>query len=260
MQSLAATGSLIELLGPVIFPPEKEEAEEEEEIAAEEKEDAPEGNNPGQAELSGVETLGKEQQIKSPTQETASPIPFIQPHTVTSPTLSPDNALTIPRPSLLHRTPSNLNIPHHTPSLPPSSLIPSLRDEALILSNAKLLPVTLAFERSLGRAWKAKDGVIKGALEKEGRLKEKENARRDSAVANGTDSAEKEQQDKEKEKKAKKDDDAKALSFKTLLRELAKKYDQYADVSTKQKVYPFLNQSLSRHHSNLPTVPPTRRA
>lgn len=78
--------------------------------------------------------------------------------------------------------------------------IPSLLDSALEPDNARLLPVTLAFEKCLGKAWKAKDESLKkaGVTGKDGKAE-----------------AEKE----------------KTLSLKQLLKEVARKYDQYGDVS-----------------------------
>jgi ubiquitin carboxyl-terminal hydrolase 16/45 len=81
--------------------------------------------------------------------------------------------------------------------------IPSLLDAALEPEHAKLLPVTLAFEKCLGKAWKAKDEGLKNLR----------------AVEAGDTDAERAV---EKEK---------SLSLRTLLKELSRKYDQYDDVS-----------------------------
>lgn len=159
-QALAATTSLIDLIGPVIFPtPSSSSAAEH----------APNSN----------------------------------PNSITTSEGQPQ----LPDDSLDHPARSYTAIATGSDGyeLYPHS-IPSLLDAALEPENARLLPVTLAFEKCLGKAWKAKDEGLRDAerlaleqLEKEGKKSESE-----------------------------KD---KSVSLKALLRELGRKYDQYEDVS-----------------------------
>jgi ubiquitin carboxyl-terminal hydrolase 16/45 len=90
--------------------------------------------------------------------------------------------------------------------------IPSLRDDALEPENTKLLPVTMAFERALGRAWRAKDASIPPGLNTSLSASitsaADHNAQRQTSISSASDVD-------------------KPLSLRSLLRELAKKYDQY---------------------------------
>lgn len=111
-------------------------------------------------------------------------------------------------------------------SLLPSA-IPSLQDSAMEPENAKLMPVTLTFERCLGRAWRAKDAAVLSSpayksfvanatagsnhAGENGVVKSAASSRRNSLAENKAADAH--------------------LSISPLLKELAKKYDQYDGVS-----------------------------
>lgn len=175
-QALAASKSLINLLAPVIVTPKTTIGARSQTV------DSSESN----ADESGAGDDGAEGSSNLP--EPPEPLladPFIASH-------SPYSAVAI-------NTGGTCNDPNSTVYVTPNS-IPSLRDEALEPENAKLLPVTFAFERALGRAWKAKDAAA-GAFDEN---------------ATPTDKA-----------RANKEAEQKSLSLKTLLKELSQKYDQY---------------------------------
>jgi hypothetical protein len=162
-QALAATTSLIDLIGPVIFP----------------------------APTSDPQQTGASTSTSTTTTTAAHNIPDALDHpakTYTTTATGSDNA----------------------PLYPHS--IPSLLDAALEPENARLLPVTLAFEKCLGKAWRAKDEGLKGSI----------SASSSSAALSSGKEAGKRESNAEKEK---------SVSLKALLRELGKKYDQYEDVS-----------------------------
>lgn len=163
-QALAATTSLIDLIGPVIFP-------------------SPASDSTHTGASTSTST--------SPTTTTHN-IPDSLDHpakTYTTTATGSDNA----------------------PLYPHS--IPSLLDAALEPENARLLPVTLAFEKCLGKAWRAKDEGLKGSLSS------------GSSPVGGSGSG------KEVGKREASAEKEKSVSLKALLRELGKKYDQYEDVS-----------------------------
>jgi hypothetical protein len=172
-QALAATTSLIDLVGPVIFPYTSSTA--------------------NAAVASSA----------APSVEASSATANDSNHT--TPHLPPEvQALDHPAKSYTSLATGSDGYPLYPHS------IPSLLDAALEPEHAKLLPVTLAFEKCLGKAWKAKDEGLKEA-EKVAAIK----AGEDGSSASAGGSAEKE----------------KSVSLKALLRELGKKYDQYEDVS-----------------------------
>lgn len=114
------------------------------------------------------------------------------------------------------------------------SAIPSLQDSAVDPENAKLMPVTLTFERCLGRAWRAKDSAVMSTKEYKSfvanaNVNSKSNSTdASSSVAAGTKSVASSRRNSLAERKT---TDA-TLSIGPLLKELAKKYDQYDGVST----------------------------
>lgn len=107
------------------------------------------------------------------------------------------------------------------------SAIPSLQDSAVEAENARLMPVTLTFERCLGRAWRAKDSAVMSTQEYKSLIA---NASSNSSSmdttspeAAGIKSAASSRRNSLAERKS---TDA-TLSIGPLLKELAKKYDQY---------------------------------
>lgn len=189
-QALAATTSLIDLIGPVIFP-------------------SP-GSEPTQT---GASTS------TSSTTTSAHNIPDALDHpakTYTTTATGSDNA----------------------PLYPHS--IPSLLDAALEPENARLLPVTLAFEKCLGKAWRAKDEGLKGSLSA------------GSSPSPGSGSG------KEVGKREASAEKEKSVSLKALLRELGKKYDQYEDVSLARD--PFIRAcKLPLTSPHVPVIVPSTR-
>ena len=166
-QALAATTSLIDLIGPVIFPAP----------AASESATAP---------------------APTATAASSSASSNEQPHLFDASLDHPAKSYT----AIATGSDGYELYPHS---------IPSLLDAALEPENARLLPVTLAFEKCLGKAWKAKDEGLRDAE----RLALEQNGEKESKKGSAGDSAEKE----------------KSVSLKALLRELGRKYDQYEDVS-----------------------------
>ncbi|KAJ9099815.1 hypothetical protein QFC21_003815 [Naganishia friedmannii] len=109
------------------------------------------------------------------------------------------------------------------------SAIPSLQDSAVDPENAKLMPVTLTFERCLGRAWRAKDSAVMSTREYNSLVANANSSSNSTSVdatssqAAGTKSVASSRRNSLAGRKAA---DA-TLSIGPLLKELAKKYDQY---------------------------------
>lgn len=103
--------------------------------------------------------------------------------------------------------------------------IPSLQDSAVEPENAKLMPVTLAFERCLGRAWRAKDAAVLSSPAYKSFVANASGHPGGEAL--GTKSTASSRRNSLADHKAA---DA-HLSIGSLLKELAKKYDQYDGVS-----------------------------
>ncbi|KAJ9111636.1 hypothetical protein QFC19_000992 [Naganishia cerealis] len=101
--------------------------------------------------------------------------------------------------------------------------IPSLQDSAIDPENAKLMPVTLMFERCLGRAWRAKDSAVMSTEEYKTFVANASSNLNSSSADAGTKSAASSRRNSIAERKA---TDA-HLSISSLLKELARKYDQY---------------------------------
>lgn len=111
------------------------------------------------------------------------------------------------------------------------SHIPSLQDSAVEPENARLMPVTLTFERCLGRAWRAKDAAVLSSQAYK------------SFVANAASGSNPPLENGDAVKGAKSAASSRrnsiaehktvdtTLSIGSLLKELAKKYDQYDGVS-----------------------------
>jgi hypothetical protein len=108
------------------------------------------------------------------------------------------------------------------------SAIPSLQDLAVEPEYAKLMPVTLTFERCLGRAWRAKDSAVMATPAYQSLLA----ANSGSTSANGTGaSGTKSTASSRRNSIAEHKAPESSLSIGSLLKELAKKYDQYDGVS-----------------------------
>ncbi|KAJ9118222.1 hypothetical protein QFC22_004129 [Naganishia vaughanmartiniae] len=103
------------------------------------------------------------------------------------------------------------------------SAIPSLQDSAVEPENAKLMPVTLTFERCLGRAWRAKDSAVMSTQEYKSLVANANSTDAALPEAAGTNSVASSRRNSLAERKAA---DA-TISIGPLLKELAKKYDQY---------------------------------
>lgn len=164
-QALAASRSLINLLAPVIVPTKSS------------TEATP-----------GAEAAEKQKEEDDSTPQPPTPL-----------VADPNISLHSPYPPVSVSTGAAADDPLSVIQITPHA-IPSLRDEALEPDTSNLLPVTFAFERALGRAWKAKDAAVSALTHAEGE---------DSGAAAAAAA------------------EQKALSLKSLLRELARKYDQY---------------------------------
>lgn len=103
------------------------------------------------------------------------------------------------------------------------SAIPSLQDSAVEPENARLMPVTLTFERCLGRAWRAKDSAVMSSPAYRNLVARAANG---ASTAGGKSAASSRRNSMAEHKTP-----DSSLSIGSLLKELAKKYDQYDGVS-----------------------------
>lgn len=131
------------------------------------------------------------------------------------------------------------------------SAIPSLQDSAMEPENAKLMPVTLTFERCLGRAWRAKDAAVLSSPAYKSFVANAtagSNHAGENGVVPGVKSAASSRRNSLADNKAA---DA-HLSISPLLKELAKKYDQYDGVSDRVTIKLFVLTNLSSSGNKTP--------
>lgn len=106
------------------------------------------------------------------------------------------------------------------------SAIPSLQDSAVEPENARLMPVTLTFERCLGRAWRAKDSAVMSSPAYKSLVASANSGSTNEAGTGGKSAASSRRNSMAEHKVP-----DSTLSIGSLLKELAKKYDQYDGVS-----------------------------